>query len=133
MEPLTFAADEIEALSAGDAVNAGFELYTVASVEDADGSIKVTPEEEWLTPITFTKNDDGVYMLENEEGIMREDSFSFPGRLGSELVYVNSDGEQLTAAELLKGLVDGTIDTDFSIPKITFDEEGYIVELNFSE
>ena len=39
---------EIEALEAGDNIIAGYEVYTVSAVEKEEGSIKVTPEEEWM-------------------------------------------------------------------------------------
>lgn len=133
VEPLTYSAAEIEALEAGDNIIAGYEVYTVSAVEKEEGAIKVTPEEEWMAPLTFTANDAGAYTAENEEGVLRADTFSFPACLGEDLVYVNAEGEQLTAADLLKGFVDGSFDPDSCIPKITFDENGYVVELNLSE
>ena len=133
VEPIVFAADEVEALAVGDSIIAGFEVYTVKSVEEAEEGIVMTPEEEWLTPVTFQPYENGGYTAEDENGVLNADSFSFPGRLGSELEYVNAEGEQLTAAELLKDLVEGSLDTDSSVPKITFDEEGYIVKLDFAE
>lgn len=132
VETCTFAADEVEALAAGDIINAGFNVYTVGSVEAENGSIKVIPEEEWLTPMTFTLGDEGVYTAETEEGIVRADIFSFAGNLRADLVYINAEGESLTKAKLLKDIVDGTLDVDNSVPQITFDENGFVIELNFS-
>ena len=131
VEPLTYAADEIESLSKGDLITAGYEVYTVDSVETEDGKVKITPEEMWLTPLVLTANEDGEYTAENEEGVLKGDSFSFQGSLSSELVYVNTEGEQLTALELLKDLTEERIDTDSSVIEITFDEDGCVVEVNF--
>ena len=133
MEPVTFAAGDIEGLEEGDTVTIGYEFYTVASVEKGENSVVMTPEEEWLTPVTFTANEAGSYTAENEEGVLKTESFSFPSRLADGLVYVNADGEQLTAADLLRELAEGSLDTDSSMPGITFDESGFITEINFSE
>ncbi len=133
IEPLIYEAAEIDSLSAGDVIIAGYESYTVSSVEQAENAVVVNPEEEWLTPVTFTAGEDGNYIAGNDEGVIKYDSFSFSGKLGVDLVYVNAEGEQLTAAELLKDFTGEVIDTDNSVPKITFDENGYIVELDFTE
>ena len=133
VEPLTYAAEEIEALTEGDSIVAGYEWYTVASVEEADGAITVVPEEEWLTPITFTAAEDGSYAAETEDGALTGDSFSFPATLSDELVYVNAEGEELTAAELLQGLVEGSVDTDTSTVILTFDENAAVAEIDFSK
>ena len=133
IEPIIYDAAEINSLSAGDVIIAGYDSYTVASVKQEEGTVVVTPEEEWYTPVIFRAGDDGTYVAENEEGVITSDSFSFSGKLAPELVYVNTEGEQLTAAELLKDISGGAIDTDSSVVKITFDENGYIVELDFGE
>lgn len=133
LEPMTFAAADIEALAAGDTVSIGYEVYTAASVQNEANAVILTPEEEWLTPVTFTAGEDGVYTAENEEGALKTESFSFPAHLAAELVYVNAAGEQQTASELLHDLAEGSLDTDGSVPKITFDENGFISEINFSE
>ena len=133
MEPVTFAAEDIEGLAKGDTVTIGYDFYTVADVRKEGESVIMTPEDEWLTPVTFTPQEDGVYTAENEEGVLKTDSFSFPSHLASELVYVNAGGEELTAAELLHDLADGSLDTDGSRPEITFDENGYIIKADFSE
>ena len=130
VEPIIYEAAEIESLTAGDMIIAGYESYTVSSVEQDGKSIIVTPAEEWFTPITFTACDDGTYSAENEEGVLKSDSFSFAGRLRPDLVYVNGKGEQLTAAELLKDISGEVFDTYSTFVKITFDENGYIVELD---
>ena len=132
VEPLTYAADEIETLSKGDLISAGYEVYTVGSVKTEDDQVKVTPKEPWLTPLVFTVNEDGVYIAENEEGVLRGDSFTFQGSLSSELVYVNAEGEKLTASELLRDLTKEALDTESAVVKITFDEDGCVAEVNFS-
>ena len=60
-------------------------------------------------------------------------SFSFPGKVSADLVYINAEGESLSAAELMKDLSEEKIETYSDIANITFDQNGYIVELDFSE
>ena len=131
-EPLTFSAEEIESLETGDIIDLGMDSCTVASVGNEGGTIKVVPEEDWLSPVTFTANENGGYTAEDENGMMTTDSFSFPSRLGADLVYVDAEGQSLTAEGLLDDLEESVLDVDEATPKITFDEAGYIVELNFS-
>ena len=132
VEPTLFAAAEIEALTEGDTIIAGYESYTVGAVEKEEGKIVITPKEDWLTPLTFTVNEDGTYAAAAGEEILQSDSFSFPGKLRPDLVYVNAKGESLSAAELLKDLSAEAIETYSEVASITFDEDGYVVELDFS-
>jgi len=133
VEPIHYKAAEIESLKAGDVIIAGFDAYTVASVQTDGSSVVVKPEEEWLTPVTFSAADDGTYTAENEEGMLKSDSFSFSGNLDPALVYVNTEGEELTEAELLRDISDEKIDTYSTAVKITFDENGFVVKLDFGE
>lgn len=135
VEPTLFDAAEVESLVDGDSIIAGYEIYTVKSAEVVDdkGVIIITPKEEWLTPLTFTVQEDGTCIAENGEGLLRTDCFSFPGKVSADLVYINAEGESLSAAELMKDLSEEKIETYSDIANITFDENGYIVELDFSE
>ena len=133
LEPILFDADEIESLEAGDEIIIGYEVYTVDTAKAEGSNFVVTPKEEWLTPITFKADGDDIYGAENAEGTIKIDSFSFPGKLAADLVYINKEGNSLSAAELLKDLSEEAVDTFSDFPKITFDEDAYIVELNFSE
>ena len=131
IEPTSYAAADIESLAADDQIISGYESYTISSVKQDGSSIIVAPKEVWLTPLTFTPADDGSYTAETEDGMVMSDSFTFPGKLSPDLVYVNAEGEELTAAELLRDMSADSIDTSASTTKITFDENGLVTEINF--
>lgn len=131
-EPAIFPASDIEDIKEGEVISTGMEGYTVTSVEKTEDAVTVVPEEEWLTPITLTQNDDGNYQAENEEGVLMIDSFSFSARISADLAYINTEGDTLTAEELMQDLSEGMLDTDSIQPKAAFDEQGYLVELNFA-
>jgi hypothetical protein len=61
------------------------------------------------------------------------DSFSFSCRVRPDLVYINEEGDSLTAQDLMDALSEDAIDTSVEKPQMTFDEEGYLTQMDFSK
>ena len=132
-EPMLFSAEAVESLKPGDSIDAGMDIYTVKTIQDKDDSMEITPEEMWLTLVVFRINEDGNYTAEDGNGILTVDSFSFSCRVRPDLVYINEEGDSLTAQDLMDALSEGAIDTSAEEPQMTFDEEGYLTQMDFSK
>ena len=128
----SIAASDAESLAEGDELIIGYDVYTVKSVEQTDDGITVTPDDEWYSPVTLVKSDDGSYLAENEDGPLLVDSFSFQPQIAQEVAYINEAGEELAKEDLLKDLVDEALDTYSIVPVVTFDEDGYLTGIDFS-
>jgi hypothetical protein len=48
-------------------------------------------------------------------------------------VYINEEGDSLTAQDLMDALSEDAIDTSAEEPQMTFDEEGYLTQMDFSK
>ncbi|HCI74562.1 MAG TPA: hypothetical protein DHV42_08520 [Lachnospiraceae bacterium] len=131
-EPMLFSADAIESLKPGDSIDAGMDVYTVKTVDSSEDSTKIIPEEVWLTPVVFTMNEEGTYTAEDGNGPLTVDSFSFSCRIKPDLVFVDAQGDTLTAQDLMDALSEDTVDTDTTTPQVTFDEEGDLTTIDFS-
>ena len=129
VEPVTYKAEDIESLEAGNVLLTTNESYTVKSTEEKDGVITVTPDEEWLEPLTLTKTEKGTYIAETPEGPLTSDGISFTCRLNAAFEFVSSEGETMGGEELMNGLSEGTISLDFITLKLTFDENAVLTKV----